>query len=73
MLCCGKDTASNLHSWIGWGQDYTKKERAALALRSRHERPQFGSTERQQLIDEMHQQALAAEAQEVSTHETCLN
>eukprot|EP00884_Botryococcus_braunii_P016824 jgi/Botrbrau1/3825/Bobra.0183s0054.2 len=46
--------------------DYTKNERAVLALRSRAEPPQFGNIERQQLINDMHQRVLAAGAQEVS-------
>ncbi|KAG0555341.1 hypothetical protein KC19_12G162400 [Ceratodon purpureus] len=35
--------------------DYTKEERRALAIKSRLSAPKFGNTERQALIDEIHQ------------------
>lgn len=45
-------------------QEYTKEERAALAARSRASPPQFGSTERQRVTDEVHADMLAAEARQ---------
>lgn len=64
-LCNGKrkKISSRLFSTWTLGQDFSKEERKALALRSRQEPPQFGSAERQQLILDMHQRALAGERQ----------
>ncbi|KAG8370517.1 hypothetical protein BUALT_Bualt14G0125100 [Buddleja alternifolia] len=39
--------------------DYPKEERRALAIKSREAAPTFGSTERQQLIDEIHEYMLS--------------
>ncbi|KAL2652265.1 hypothetical protein R1flu_020393 [Riccia fluitans] len=38
--------------------DYTSEERRALAIKSRAAAPKFGTTERQQLIDEIHEYML---------------
>ncbi|CDO98774.1 unnamed protein product [Coffea canephora] len=39
--------------------DYTKEERRALALKSREAAPTFGTSERQKLIDEIHEYMLS--------------
>ncbi|CAI9118976.1 OLC1v1020623C1 [Oldenlandia corymbosa var. corymbosa] len=39
--------------------DYTKDERRVLAIKSREAAPKFGSTERQRLIDEIHEYMLS--------------
>lgn len=38
--------------------DYTKEERRALAIKSRESSPKFGTSERQKLIDEIHEYML---------------
>ncbi|KAG9457869.1 hypothetical protein H6P81_002377 [Aristolochia fimbriata] len=60
--------------------DYKKEERRALAIKSREVAPNFGTPERQKLIDEIHQYMLskappvcqptsASLAEEISSHE----
>lgn len=46
-------------------QDYTKEERAALAVKSRVQPPAFGGPERQRVTDDIHQAMLAAEPAQV--------